>query len=73
MKAYYVHYKMWSHDLVRGIQIPANNKIEAYIKAVYETIPQLKNNEFPYSAWVHSVTYQNGNEKIFNTCEGLPY
>ena len=72
MKAYYVHYKLWSHDTVHGIQILANNRMDAYEKAVYETIPKLENT-VPYSAWVHSVTYQNGNEKLFNTCEGLPY
>ena len=72
MKAYYINYKMHSADEVQGIQVLAENKEDAHEKAVYELIPQ-KENELPYSAWVHSVTYKNGNYKIFNTFEGKPY
>ena len=72
-KAYYVHYKMWSNDEIHGIQVPAKNKIDAYMKAYYELIPEQNNGEIPYSAWVHSVTYNNGNYKIFNNFEGKPY
>lgn len=72
MKAYYIYYKMYEADKVKGIDFLANNKIDAYDKAVYEMIPK-KEGEMPYSAWVHSVTYNNGNYKVFNTFEGKPY
>ena len=73
MKAYYVKYNMHSCGGVQGIQISANTKVEAYDKAVYEVIPALNDGSMPYSAWVSSVTYNNGNVHYFNTCEGLPY
>jgi len=72
MKAYYVYYKMHSADDRKGIGFLANNKIDAYDKAVYELIPE-KEGSTPYSAWVHSVTYNNGNYRTFNTFEGKPY
>ena len=72
MKTYYINYKMYSTDEIDGIQVLAENKEDAYNKAVYELIPEIKG-ELPYSAWVHSVTYKNGNYKLFNTFEGLPY
>lgn len=72
MKAYYVNYKLYSADKVRGIGFLAKNKIDAYQKAVYELIPA-KEGEMPYSAWVESVTYNNGKCTRFNTFEGKPY
>lgn len=72
MKAYYVHYKMYEADEVKGIGFLANNKVDAYDKAVYKAIPK-KEGKMPYSAWVHSVTYNNGNYRTFNTFEGKPY
>ena len=71
MKAYYVQYTMYRHGELKGIQVPAASKYDAYNKAVYELIPQ-KEDAHPYSAWVHSVTYNNGNYKIFNNFEGNP-
>lgn len=70
--AYYVKYKM--HDAVdqKGVCVAAANKAAAYDRAVYEVIPQ-KEGRLPYSAWVYSVTYNNGKYRRFNTCEGLPY
>lgn len=65
---YTVEYKNHFADNVNEIEIYARNKIEAYEKAVYETIP-----EIPYSAWVASVTYKTGTKKRFNTFEGKPY
>ena len=41
-------------------------------EAMYEAIPK-KEGEMPYSAWVVSVTYNNGNCKFFNTSEGNAY
>ena len=72
MKAYYVRYKMYSADEVHWIQSPAENKLDAYEKAVYTLIPE-KEGSIPYSAWVSSVTYNNGNYREFNTFEGNPY
>jgi hypothetical protein len=72
MKAYYIQYKMSQYGEVHGIDTLAQNKADAYDKAVYELIPQ-KEGHCPYSAWVSSVTYNNGNYKWFNTFEGNPY
>ena len=71
MKAYTVEYRIIGNE-VKRISFLANNKFDAYDKAVYELIPQ-KEGETPYSAWVSSVTYQNGNCRYFNTFEGNPY
>ena len=70
--AYTVEYKLHSADQVHSISFLAKNKADAWDRAVYEEIPKLTG-EHPYSAWVYSVTYQNGNYRRFNTCEGLPY
>lgn len=72
MKAYYVKYKMYFADEPKGIDFLADNKLDAYEKAVYTLIPE-KEGGIPYSAWVHSVTYNNGNYREFNTFEGKPY
>lgn len=72
MKAYYVNYKMHECDSVKGMQVLANNKADAYDKATYEAIPKVKGT-IPYSCWVANVTYNNGNVKRFNTHEGKPY
>ena len=71
-KAYYVNYKMHSAGEVKGIGFLAYSKDDAYDKAVYELIPE-NEGSLPYSAWVHSVTYNNGNYRVFNTFEGNPY
>lgn len=71
--AYTVHYRMSFADTVRFVCVLASSKQEAYDKAVYEAIPKEYAGFYPYSAWVSSVTYNNGNERKFNTFEGLPY
>ena len=71
MKTYHVKYRILGKE-VEGIDVIANNKAEAYDYAVYELIPN-EEGEYPYSAWVSSVTYNNGNYKLFNTFEGNPY
>ena len=66
MKAYTVHYQLngiGSETL--SISFLAKNKVDAYDKAVYELIPQM-HGQAPYYAYVYSVTYQNGNKRIFN-------
>lgn len=72
MKAYRVEYKMHSADGVKGIDVLAKNKADAWDRATYENIPK-KEGTIPYSAWVASVTYNNGNYTRFNTFEGKPY
>ena len=72
MKAYFVKYRMSLYGDVRGVGLLAKSKTDAYDKAVYEEIPQ-KEGCIPYSAWVYSVTYNNGNCTRFNTHEGKPY
>lgn len=56
----------------KAVDVIAKSKYEAWDKAVYEVIPKIEG-ELPYSAWVASVTYQNGNYRTFNTFEGNPY
>lgn len=72
MAHYAVEYKMFSSGNVRRVFVGARSKADAYDKAVYEAIPA-KEGEPPYSAWVYSVTYNNGNYRTFNTFEGNPY
>lgn len=72
MKTYYVEYKMHSADDVHGVDVLANSKEEAYNAAAFEVIPG-KESGCPYSVWVSSVTYNNGNYKLFNNFEGKPY
>lgn len=70
---YHIEYKLnGSWELPKGICIPARSKAEAYDRAFYEAIPE-KEGTLPYSAWVYSVTYQNGNYRTFNTSEGNAY
>ena len=72
MNAYCVEYKMHPTDETHKICLLANNKADAYDKATYDLIP--KNMEgIPYSSWVASVTYNNGNYRLFNNFEGKPY
>lgn len=72
MKHYTVEYKMYNADKVKSVQVIANNKYEAYEKATYEVIPEIEAFS-PYSTWVASVTYNNGNYRRFNNFEGNAY
>ena len=69
MKAYTVSYTMFFGDTERRVSFLAQNKADAYNKAFSEVIPA-EEGEHPYAAWVHSVTYNNGREQVFNTFEG---
>lgn len=71
-KTYNVRYKMEPWETERSIDVIASNKFEAYDKAAYEVI-SYKEGRNPYSAWVASVTYNNGRYHRFDTFEGLPY
>lgn len=71
-QVYTVEYKMFDAGEVKRVNVIATDKADAWCKAVWLAIPE-KEGEHPYSAWVASVTYQNGNYKRFNTFEGKPY
>ena len=67
---YHVQYKLHAAGNVNDIMIDANNKRDAYWMA----IDQIAEKEgYPYSAWVVSVYYKNGNARLFNNHEGNPY
>ena len=68
---YHVKYKEHRTGEVKGVDVVASNKDLAYFGAVYDIIPA-KDGRMPYSAWVASVTYNNGNYRVFNTWEGKP-
>lgn len=70
---YTVNYRMYESAKVQSIDVVANSKADAYDIAVFEEIPKIEDGDYPYSAWVESVTYANGNYHLFNTVEGLPY
>ena len=72
MRAYTVGYKMHMADGERSISLLAKDKRDAYDRAFYEAIPK-QEGTVPYSAWLESVTYQNGNYRTFNNFEGNPY
>ena len=72
MRTYTVEYRMFTAGSVKSIQVRANTIYAAYEKAFYEAIPE-EEGSLPYSAWVASVTYSNGNYKLFNNFEGMPY
>lgn len=72
MKTYTVEYREYWSGEVKKISLPARNKEDAYIKATFGLIPE-KEGSVPYSSWVYSVTYNNGNEKFFTNHEGNAY
>jgi hypothetical protein len=72
MRNYIIEYRMNWGGKVKEIEILANNKVDAIAIALFEAIPSTEHNH-PYSAWVASVTYNNGKHKEFNTFEGKPY
>lgn len=73
MQAYCVRYLVnGTYETEKIIQVPARNKAEAYEIATYDLIPK-KEGKVPYASWVSSVTYNNGNVRYFNTCDGLAY
>lgn len=72
MKTYTVEYTLTHRAGIQTIDVKANNKEDAYDTAVFDDIPE-KEGTYPYSAWVSSVTYNNGKVRYFNTCEGMPY
>lgn len=69
MKAYTVAYTMQAYAVEKHISFLAANRFDAYDRAAYELIPEAEGGN-PYAVWVHSVTYNNGREHVFNTFEG---
>lgn len=69
---YHIEYRAWVNGVTKSVDVVAHTKAEAYDVAFYESIPAIEG-ELPYSAWVDSVTYQNGNYHQFNTSEGNAY
>lgn len=69
---FHINYRLYKADKVRFIDVVAKSKFDAYNKATFEAIPE-KEGEAPYSVWVVSCTYGNGNYRRFNTIEGKPY
>lgn len=72
MKHYYVKYLLdgWFSE-EKGIAVPARSKAEAYDKA-QEMINE-QDGRYPFGAYVYSVTYNNGNHRIFNNTYGDAY
>lgn len=71
MKSYRVEYRNIITQEVEGVDVLAQNKAEAWAKAVYRIIPQKTG--YMTDAWVASVTYQNGNCKRCNNNAKHPY
>ena len=67
---YTVKYRGFGDE--KFVDVLASSKEEAWDVATYEKIPDIEG-KLPYSAWVSSVTYDNGRTRYFNTSEGLPY
>lgn len=64
-QAYYVLYRMTKAAEERSVVVLAHSRNEAEIKATYEAIPA-KEGSHPFWVFVYSVTYQNGNHRVFN-------
>ena len=70
--AYTIEYKMTAFGEVKRHTTLASSKEEAWEQATFYDIPYIEKTA-PYSVWVFSVTYKNGNYRRFNTFEGKPY
>ena len=68
-RTYHIAYRLYKNGDVEHIDVVSGHRGDAYIDACFEAIPQ-KDGKVPYSAWVESVTYANGNCHRFNTSEG---
>ena len=66
MKTYCIHYyENGIYESVKQLDVVAKSKEDAYSRFI--------ENHNVYAAWVNSVTYNNGNHKVFNTFCGKPY
>ena len=69
---YWVNYKMFMEAYEKEIDVLAKNKQDAYYKAIDKI--EEKEGCTPYSAWVYSVTYQNGRHQVLKgTHEQNPF
>ena len=71
-RTYNIRYKLSECAPECVIRVESCNCPDAYDKAVFEAIPEAAGH-CPYSAWVESVEFKNGQIKRFNTFEGQPY
>jgi len=70
---YTVAYITSKFAIEKTIDVIAHNAPEAYDKATFEAIPSVEGTQ-PYCAYVKSVTYANGNHKVFwGNLMGKPY
>ena len=64
-RTYHVVYMMHQWDFLdKSVDVVARNKFIALEKATYELIPNIEN-DYAYAAYVESVTYSNGNRRVF--------
>lgn len=70
---YTIRYIMKKHDFgnTKSISVIANNKADAWL--VGKDAIKTKEGAFGAGHWVASVTYQNGNQRFFNTDYNKPY
>ena len=69
---YHIKYKMAGDGNEYGIDVVAGSKFEAWLLATVERIPWIYHKR-PEAAWCHSVTYRNGNRRIFKNTAERPY
>ena len=70
MNDYCVQYLLSQFGEQKEIHVSAKTRPDAYEKAVYEEIPRVEG-ESPYSAWVYSVSYKNGNTRVLKPDEDI--
>lgn len=67
MKPYTVHYRMsMASDVEKKVIVMARTRYDAWLKASFEDIPKAEHGEHAYYVYVHAVTYNNGNYRIFS-------
>ena len=68
MKTYHICYLMSCYGLERELDVLANNKVEAYDKAVYEEIPKVEDGHYPYGAYVNIFRQlKDGKEELLRS------
>ena len=72
-KTYHCLYHMWGcFAPLQSIDVLARTKKEAYLTALNNEIPKREGMK-PEFCWVVSVTYSNGNRRVFETDKFKPY
>lgn len=72
MKTYYIKYLLhgWFSE-EKGISVVAKSKADAFDIAL-EMI-NIKEGRYPFGAYVHSVTFKNGDHRMFSNTYGDAY